>query len=213
LASSTLRLLAQFVDLQDARKYAVFVTNALLLAAFKRVLDRRGFDAPDQEAIIQHAFPWWIVEKDPAGLLNDVSVAQTGALKVAYQQECIGASASEHFDALQRPKDTVTKIVGFGASRGTMRGPIRVINGTKDFPKVQTGDIIVTSMTRPEMIPVMRLAAAFVTDEGGVTCHAAIVAREMKKPCIIGTKIATQVLKDGDMVEVDAERGIVQILK
>jgi pyruvate,water dikinase len=52
-----------------------------------------------------------------------------------------------------------------------------------------------------------------VTDEGGVTCHAAIVAREMKKPCIIGTKIATKVLKDGDLVEVDANKGVVKILK
>jgi pyruvate,water dikinase len=59
----------------------------------------------------------------------------------------------------------------------------------------------------------MQKAAAFVTDEGGLTCHAAIVAREMKKPCIIGTKIATKVLKDGDMVEVDANKGIVKILK
>jgi pyruvate,water dikinase len=59
----------------------------------------------------------------------------------------------------------------------------------------------------------MKRASAFITDEGGITCHAAIVARELKKPCIIGTKIATQVLKDGDEVEVDAERGIVRIIK
>ena len=59
----------------------------------------------------------------------------------------------------------------------------------------------------------MKKASAFITDEGGITCHASIMAREMKKPCIIGTKIATQVLKDGDLVEVDAQRGIVRILK
>jgi pyruvate,water dikinase len=59
----------------------------------------------------------------------------------------------------------------------------------------------------------MNKASAFITDEGGITCHAAIVARELNKPCIIGTKIATKVLKDGDMVEVDAERGVVRIIK
>mgnify|MGYP001564748046 CR=1 FL=1 len=59
----------------------------------------------------------------------------------------------------------------------------------------------------------MRKAAAFVTDEGGILCHAAIVARELKKPCIIGTKIATRVFKDGDMVEVDATKGIVRKIK
>ncbi|MFA6445786.1 MAG: PEP-utilizing enzyme [Candidatus Paceibacterota bacterium] len=68
-------------------------------------------------------------------------------------------------------------------------------------------------MTRPDFLSLMNKASAFITDEGGITCHAAIVARELNKPCIIGTKIATKVLKDGDMVEVDAERGVVRIIK
>jgi pyruvate, water dikinase len=59
----------------------------------------------------------------------------------------------------------------------------------------------------------MKKASAIITDEGGITSHAAIVSREMKKPCVIGTKIATKILKDGDLVEVDADRGIVNILK
>ena len=73
--------------------------------------------------------------------------------------------------------------------------------------------MLITVMTHPEFLPIMRQAKAIVTDEGGITCHAAISAREFKVPCIIGTKIATKVLKDGDMVEVDAERGIVRIIK
>ena len=68
-------------------------------------------------------------------------------------------------------------------------------------------------MTTPDYIPAMKKAAAFVTDEGGITCHAAIIAREMKKPCIVGTKIATQILHDGDLVEVDADKGVVRIIK
>lgn len=67
-------------------------------------------------------------------------------------------------------------------------------------------------MTSVDFVPIMEKAGAFVTNEGGITSHASIVAREMNKPCIIGTKIATQVLKDGDLVEVDAENGIVKIL-
>lgn len=67
-------------------------------------------------------------------------------------------------------------------------------------------------MTTPNMISIMKKAAAFVTDEGGVTCHAAIIAREINKPCIIGTKIATKVLKDGDIVVVDASNGIIKII-
>lgn len=68
-------------------------------------------------------------------------------------------------------------------------------------------------MTRPQTIVACKKAAAIITDEGGITCHAAIISREFKIPCIIGTKKATKVLKDGDMVEVDAEKGIVRILE
>ena len=68
-------------------------------------------------------------------------------------------------------------------------------------------------MTTPDYVSAMKLASAFVTDEGGLLCHASIIARELKKPCIIGTKIATKVLKDGDLVEVNANEGFVRIIK
>jgi pyruvate,water dikinase len=67
-------------------------------------------------------------------------------------------------------------------------------------------------MTTPEYVPIMKMASAIVTDEGGISCHAAIVSRELKIPCVIGTKNATKVLKTGDEIEVDAEKGIVKIL-
>jgi pyruvate, water dikinase len=75
-----------------------------------------------------------------------------------------------------------------------------------------SGDVLVTGMTRPEFVPLMKLASAIVTDEGGITCHAAIVSRELGKPCVIGTKNATKVLRDGMLIEVDAEKGIVRII-
>jgi len=81
------------------------------------------------------------------------------------------------------------------------------------FDKLKQGDILVTTMTTPDFLFIMKKAAGFITDEGGITCHAAIVSRELKIPCIIGTKIATKVLKDGDLVEVDAKKGIVRIIK
>lgn len=68
-------------------------------------------------------------------------------------------------------------------------------------------------MTTPDFVPAMKKAAAVITDEGGITCHAAIMSRELGIPCVIGTKIATKVLRDGDLVEVDAEKGVVRILK
>jgi pyruvate,water dikinase len=100
-------------------------------------------------------------------------------------------------------------IKGLGASPGFGTGVVKVIKGEKEISKVQEGDILVTTMTTPDMVPAMRRAAAIVTDEGGMTCHAAIVSRELGVPAVVGTKKATQILKDGMMVTVDGEKGIV----
>ncbi|MDE1825602.1 MAG: hypothetical protein KGH61_04450 [Candidatus Micrarchaeota archaeon] len=81
--------------------------------------------------------------------------------------------------------------------------------GKRDIKKVGDGEVMVAPMTTPDYIPAMAMAAAIVTDEGGITCHAAINAREMNKPCIVGTEIATSTLHNGDLVEVDANKGIV----
>ncbi|MFA6428441.1 MAG: PEP/pyruvate-binding domain-containing protein [Candidatus Buchananbacteria bacterium] len=105
------------------------------------------------------------------------------------------------------------EVSGTIAYRGSIKGKAKIVFTVKDLVKIESGDVLVSPMTRPEYLPAMKKAAAFVTDEGGITCHAAIVAREMKKPCVIGTKIATQVLQDGDLVEVDANKGIVKILE
>lgn len=102
------------------------------------------------------------------------------------------------------------EIKGSVAYPGCVRGTARLVFDPRKADHLQEGDILVTGMTRPEYLPVMKRAAAFVTDGGGILCHAAIIAREMAKPCIIGTRIATKVLNDGDMVEVDAEKGVVR---
>ena len=79
--------------------------------------------------------------------------------------------------------------------------------------KMDKGDVLVSPMTSPDFVLAMKKASAVITDAGGITCHAAIVSRELKIPCIVGTKIATKVLKDGDLVEVNANKGIVKIIK
>ncbi len=93
---------------------------------------------------------------------------------------------------------------------GLLEGKVQLMYNSYDVNGFKPGSILVTPMTSPEYLPAMKKAKAIITDEGGLTCHAAIVSRELGVPCIIGTKIATQVLKDGDMVEVDAEKGIVR---
>ena len=110
------------------------------------------------------------------------------------------------FDKNQR------EIFGQTAQPGFAKGMVKIILRAKDMPKMHTGDILVSIATDPDVVPAMKKAAAIVTEQGGITSHAAIVSRELGIPCIIGTKIATKVLKDGDMVEVDANKGIVKKL-
>lgn len=113
---------------------------------------------------------------------------------------------------VEEKKIHVKVIKGMCAEPGIVRGKVKVLLNAEESNKVNLGDILVATMSTPDFLPAMRKAAAFVTDIGGITSHAAIVSREMKKPCIIGTKIATKVLKDGDIVEVDAVKGTVKKL-
>ncbi len=103
---------------------------------------------------------------------------------------------------------------GIPASPGIYQGKIKVIlDARREAKNFRKGDILLTSMTRPEFLPLMSRAGAFITEEGGISCHAAIVARELKKPCIIGIKNATAFLKSGDVVRIDATTGLVEIIK
>ncbi len=91
-----------------------------------------------------------------------------------------------------------------------VRGKVKVVLNSTEMFGFKEDMILVTPMTAPEYLAIMKKAKAIITNEGGITCHAAIVARELKKACIIGTKIATFVLKDGDLVEVDSHKGIIR---
>jgi len=101
---------------------------------------------------------------------------------------------------------------GLCASVGKVVGKVKVCRSATEVGKVQKGEILVAIMTRPDYVVGMKKAAAIVTNEGGITSHAAIVSRELGIPCVIGTKFATKVLNDGDLIEVDADRGIVKVL-
>lgn len=103
-----------------------------------------------------------------------------------------------------------TEIKGAVAYKGLVRGIARIVRSIADIEKFKAGEVLIANQTTPEFVPAMKKAIAIVTDQGGITCHAAIIAREMQKPCIIGTKNATKILKDSDRVEVDADAGVVK---
>lgn len=113
----------------------------------------------------------------------------------------------------QEAEEEVNEIKGTTGSQGYAVGEVKIVYQPEDMSKFEKGRILVTPMTTPIYVPIMHKAKAIVTDEGGITCHAAIVSRELGIPCVIGTSMATKVLKDGDIVEVDANQGIIKILK
>jgi pyruvate,water dikinase len=98
---------------------------------------------------------------------------------------------------------------GMGVSPGQGSGRVKIMLDAKDISNFEKGGVLVTKMTTPDWVPVMRIASAIVTNLGGKTCHAAIVSRELGVPCIVGTEHATEVLTDGEMVTVDGQRGLV----
>jgi phosphohistidine swiveling domain-containing protein len=125
-------------------------------------------------------------------------------------------SGKEAMDKMQRELGwgkiiEVDQIIkGMIGSKGKACGLAKIIFTNKDLGKVKQGDVMIATMTRQDFVPALRLASALVTDEGSITCHAAIIARELGIPCLVATKNATQVVRDGDLVEVDAIKGILK---
>jgi len=101
----------------------------------------------------------------------------------------------------------VTK--GLGASPGMASGTVKIISSTDELDKIEEGDILVTVMTTPDMVPAMKRANGIITNEGGITCHAAIVSRELGIPCVVGTGDATKVLEENKIVTLDGNKGTV----
>lgn len=118
-----------------------------------------------------------------------------------------------NFDIKDEVLDSESELKGQVAYSGKVKGKVKIIKTREDMKKFENGDIIVSSTTTPDFLPVMRISSAIISEHGGIICHAAITSRELKIPCVVGVKGATKILKDGDMVEVDADNGIVRIIK
>ncbi len=113
-----------------------------------------------------------------------------------------------------KPKEyRITELEGSTAVPGLVKGIAKLINLPEEMNKMKLGNVMVSHATNPNIVPAMKKAAAIVTDLGGITCHAAIVSRELNIPCVVGTKFATKVFKDGDLIHVNANHGIIKKLK
>jgi phosphoenolpyruvate synthase/pyruvate phosphate dikinase len=140
-----------------------------------------------------------------------VHVPYSGSKEISYEK------VKENHDLInsyfiEDHKDQTGIIKGQVGNKGSAKGIVKIVKSSDEFGKFKEAEILVTGMTRPEFVPLMRIAKAIITDEGGITCHAAIVSRELNVPCVIGTKVATRLLNDGDLVEVDADNGIIKLL-
>ncbi|MBT6773772.1 phosphoenolpyruvate synthase [Candidatus Woesearchaeota archaeon] len=143
----------------------------------------------------------WAIEKD------QVLIVQARAVTTFHKEEKVEEKSTGNSSAEEEAGKILVK--GETASRGVYAGKVKIIKDISELNKIEKGDVMVTKMTTPDMVPAMQKAGAIVTDEGGMTCHAAIVSREMGIPCIVGTEIATKVLHDEQEITVHATRGIV----
>lgn len=132
--------------------------------------------------------------------------------KNSKQTEFLDKQSCKKILTLLETKNHQQTLKGQVACSGKVTGIARLISGEADFDKFRPGDILITSMTRPEFMPLLRRAKGIITDEGGITCHAAIVSRELDIPCIIGTRNATRVIHNGDRIRLDATQGKITII-
>jgi len=199
---------------QDNRKKYILQSIEVLEPVVQAVADRFNIDVSDLKFIT----PDELDSQRLAGSHFQTELRQRREHSVYYatpDETYIFTGSDYDFFAQELKVETDGlghDLQGVVASPGNVRGVVKICESVSEIDKIQTGEILVASMTRPEYLPAMQKAAAIVTDEGGITSHAAIVSRELGKPCVIGTKYATRVLKDGDKVEVDADHGVVRKL-
>lgn len=214
LLKNLLQISENFTKWQDDRKQATYWSAYLGQCIIQEMTKRRLIPAELGKYLLATEVEKWFLEdsisqteleerKKQSVVIwrNDQSEVFSGQIVDEIRQTVLG-------DIDHSKKRDVRGLV---ACTGIAEGRVKVVMSATEIGKVSAGDILVAVMTRPDYIPAMKKAAAIVTDEGGVTCHAAIVSRELGIPCIIGTKIATKIFKDGDDVLVNANHGIVSL--
>ncbi|MEA3249508.1 MAG: PEP-utilizing enzyme [Patescibacteria group bacterium] len=210
------RLAEEFVFLKGYRKDKMFYGMYCQEFLFREIARRAGLSLRQ----VRHMYPW---EFERAILKKEVDPDELNE-RFEYHvlssdrdnTQIIAGDDARKFVAgmnfIEQRTGNERLLDGDTASPGKVRGTVSVINLIEEMEKMKEGAVLVSQATNPSLMPAIRKAAAIVTDMGGVTCHAAIVSRELGIPCVVGTKIATKALADGDVVEVDASHGRVHIL-
>lgn len=205
-------------DFEEARVHAepVFTKSEDFMRALAKIHSKKtGYPPELILATTKNEFERYLKggKKLPSRKLLKERYAADAFIFNETEMEIVTGKKMENAEKIVRRVEIEGKVKGKTAYPGKARGIVNLVLDATKVKNFEEGDILVAAMTRPEYLPLMKKAAAFVTDGGGILCHAAIVARELKKPCVIGTETATKVFKSGDLVEVDADKGVVKKLK
>jgi len=215
LLRTLLKVSEDFTAWQDARKRTTFL-HAHVGSMLLEEIGRRSGHALEQLKYVTGFEVETLVSQDRPPV-EELEARMQGSVFLATPEGYYVGTGSEVEKArkmMRGPeRGDVHDFRGLPASLGKARGKVAIVRSSSEIARVSQGDVLVAVMTRPDYIAGMKRACAIVTNEGGITSHASIVSRELGIPCIIGTKIATEVLLDGDWIEVDANRGTVTILQ
>ena len=209
------KVFGDFMITKLYRRYAQLRSLYRLRGVFKEISMRFGISLDEARFMLWPEYERLLVKGD----FDSGGLAERKEFCVLYSEEgrdlvFTGAEAKRLAEsATPKIREGIKELKGQCACLGYAKGRVKIILSPADLPKMQRGDVLVAIATNPDVVPAMKKAGAIVTEQGGVTSHAAIVSRELGVPCVIGTKIATKVLKDGDLVEVDAMKGIVRKLE
>jgi len=206
-----------FRQLEQARVYAepVFKLSEEYMRALAEIHTRKTkYPAHYILSMLNNEFDYY---------LQNGKLPPLSKLKQRYRATAILCNKSTVTTLIGNDVDRIEKILhsktekniikGATAYPGIVQGKVKIVPDPRQAGKFNKGDILVAGMTRPDYLPLMKKAAAFITDGGGMLCHAAIIARELKKPCVIGTQNATKKLKNGMRVKIHASsQGLINII-
>ncbi len=219
------KYIVDYLSPKELKRYLSVLEGARLYAESTFRNTENFFEKFIQEIAYQNHYPKNILlsttGKEIESYFKNGKLLDKKILKQRFAQSALIIEKGQQKLFVGKDVKLVEKIVSAGAFGGFLKGQIaykgrvvgqaRVVLNPKSYNSIfNKGDILITGMTRPEFLPLMKKAGGFVTDAGGILSHAAIMARELKKPCSIGTKVATKVFKDGDKLEIDANKGVVK---
>ncbi len=210
-----LECIVDMAILRDYRKKFIQQANYFVIEFFHAIAKKLGIPVEYSDFVVPFSEYKQFLNKEP-NLLKELELrTKNGVWIISYSDrgpDIETRHAKELLELVEGQLQGGNLVYGSIANLGKAVGKAKIVLRQADFGKFEEGDILITGMTRPEFVPLMKRAAAIVTDEGGITSHAAILARELGKPCLIGTQTATKAFKDGDLLEVNANHGLVRKL-